>query len=60
MTPKIMFSFMFFPENMIYKGLDKEDAIFLSQVSSQQADFHGRRFDSDNIELQSYRISFSI
>jgi len=47
-------------KNMIYKGLDKEDAIFLSQVSSQQADFHGRRFDSDNIELQSYRISFSI
>ena len=43
---------------MIYKGLDEEDASFLTYVSGQQAEFHGKRFNEDDSEIQSYRISF--
>ncbi len=43
---------------MIYKGLNEEDAAFLSDVSKQQAEFHNKRFDDDSEELMSYRISF--
>lgn len=44
---------------MIYKGLDTEDASFLTYVSGKQAEFHGKRFNEDDSEIQSYRISFS-
>lgn len=44
-------------KNMIYKGLDTEDANFLSEVSSKQAEFHARRFDADDTELKSYRAA---
>ena len=45
-------------ENMIYKGLDEEDATFLSTVSEKQAEIHNRRFAEESSELLSYRISF--
>ena len=43
---------------MIYKGLNEEDASFLTYVSGKQAEFHGKRFNEDDSEIQSYRISF--
>lgn len=44
-------------KNMIYKGLDEEDATFLSTVSEKQAEIHNRRFAEESSELLSYRAA---
>eukprot|EP00794_Sanderia_malayensis_P019094 gene19094-21010_t len=38
-------------KNMVYKGLNEEDADFLSDVSKKQADFHNRRFEDESEEM---------
>ncbi len=45
-------------ENMIYKGLNEEDASFLSDISKKKAELHNRRFDDESEELLKFRISF--
>lgn len=47
-----------FLENMIYKGLNEEDASFLSTVAKKQAELDAKRFDNESEELQEFRVSF--
>ena len=44
---------------MIYKGLNEEDASFLSTVAKEQAKIDAKRFDDESEELKEYRVSFS-
>ena len=43
-------------ENMIYKGLNEEDATFLGFVAKKQAEIDQKRFDDESEELQEYRV----
>lgn len=44
---------------MIYKGLDEDEAKFLSQVSQQQTDVERQRRASEKKFLEECRISLS-
>ncbi|XP_057302160.1 PSME3-interacting protein-like [Hydractinia symbiolongicarpus] len=44
-------------KNMIYKGLNEEDASFLSTVAKKQAELDAKRFDNESEELQEFRTA---
>ena len=47
-------------ENMIYKGLNEDDAQFLSNVAQKQAEMDGKRFELESEEIAEFRVSFHI
>ena len=49
-----------FLENMIYKGLNEDDASFLSEVAKKQAEIDDNRFNEESKELLEYKISFQL
>ena len=45
-------------KNMIYKGLNEDDANFLSDVAHKQAEMDGKRFELESEEIAEFRVSF--
>ena len=45
-------------ENMIYKGLNAEDASFLEMVAKKKLEMDYMRFNEESNELKDYRVSF--
>lgn len=44
-------------KNMIYKGLNEEDAQFLSNVAKKQAEMDGKRFEDESGEIAEFRAA---
>ena len=49
--------FHFLPENMIYKGLNDEEAVFLQQLADKRAQVEAETRNEEKEELQAYRVS---
>ena len=44
-------------ENMIYKGLNDEEAVFLQQLADKRAQVEAETRNEEKEELQAYRVS---
>ena len=49
-------SVIYFTENMIYKGLDDEEASFLNTVVNEQTKQMKERLERERAELSAYRV----
>ena len=47
---------MLSPENMIYKGLNDEEAVFLQQLADKRAQVEAETRSEEREELQAYRV----
>lgn len=51
------FTVFFATENMIYKGLDDEEASFLTDVAKRQAEHENEIIRRERDEVREYRVS---
>ena len=53
------FVYIAITENMIYKGLDDEEAVFLQRIADQKAAYNAEVAMLETEELSEFRVSWS-